>query len=125
MIFSGVKIAMTVIPLVIVGGGIVCYMDLQAQNDILKSNQVKLEESITEQQEVIAMQKQSYEEILVANNELNDRVKELNSAKDELQKKLSEHDINFLAVEKPALIERIINKGSKDVLNDIENLTAE
>lgn len=125
MIFSGVKIAMTVIPLVIVGGGILCYMDLQKQNDILKSNQVKLEESITEQQEVIAMQKQSYEEILVANNELNDRVKELNSAKDELQKKLSEHDINFLAVEKPALIERIINKGSKDVLNDIENLTAE
>ena len=86
---------------------------------------MKREESITEQQEVIAMQKESYEQIMVANNELSGKVKELNGAKEELQKKLSDHDINYLAVQKPGLIERIVNKGTKDVLNDIENITAE
>ena len=52
-------------------------------------------------------------------------MKELNGAKAELQKKLADHDINYLAVQKPGLIERIVNKGTKDVLNDIENITAE
>ena len=111
--------------LAVAGGGLYYVQKIQHENEILKVNQVKLEESITEQQEVIAMQKKSYDEIMVANNELSDKVKELNGAKAELQKKLADHDINYLAVQKPGLIERIVNKGTKDVLNDIENITAE
>ena len=116
---------MVVVLLAGAGSAFYYVKQLQHDNEVLKLNQVKLEESITEQQEVIAMQKQSYEQILVANNELTDKVKELNGAKAELQKKLADHDINYLAVDKPGLIERIINKGTEDVLNDIENLTAE
>lgn len=123
--FSTIKIAMVVVLLAGAGSAFYYVKQLQHDNEVLKLNQVKLEESITEQQEVIAMQKQSYEQILVANNELTDKVKELNGAKAELQKKLADHDINYLAVDKPGLIERIINKGTEDVLNDIENLTAE
>ena len=114
---------MVVIVLAVAGGGLYYVKKLQHENDLLKVNQVKLEESITEQKEVIAMQKESYEKIMVANNELSSKVKELNGAKQELQKKLSEHDVNYLAVKKPKLIERIINKGSKDVLNDIQDIT--
>jgi len=123
--FSSIKIAMVVVLLAGAGGAFYYVKQLQHDNEILKGNQIKLEESITEQQEVIAMQKKSYEQIMVANVELTDKVKELNGAKAELQKKLADHDINYLAVEKPKLIERILNKGTKDVLNDIENLTAE
>lgn len=116
---------MVVVLLAGAGSAFYYVKQLQHDNEVLKLNQVKLEESITEQQEVIAMQKKSYEQIMVANVELTDKVKELNGAKAELQKKLADHDINYLAVEKPRLIERIVNKGTKDVLNDIENLTAE
>ena len=123
--FSTIKIAMVVVLLAGAGSAFYYVKQLQHDNEVLKLNQVKLEESITEQQEVIAMQKKSYEQIMVANVELTDKVKELNGAKAELQKKLADHDINYLAVEKPGLIERIVNKGTKDVLNDIENLTAE
>lgn len=123
--FSTIKIAMVVVLLAGAGSAFYYVKQLQHDNEVLKLNQVKLEESITEQQEVIAMQKKSYEQIMVANVELTDKVKELNGAKAELQKKLADHDINYLAVEKPRLIERIVNKGTKDVLNDIENLTAE
>ena len=55
--------------------------------------------------------------------QMNKKINEVNKAKDELQKKLAKHDLNFLAVEKPKLIERIINKGSMGVLDEIENLT--
>ena len=123
--FSTIRIVMVVVLLAGAGGAFYYVKQLQRDNEILKSNQIKLEESITEQQEVIAMQKESYEQIMVANNELSDKVKELNGAKAELQKKLADHDINYLAVQKPGLIERIVNKGTKDVLNDIENITAE
>lgn len=116
---------MIVAVLAVAGGGLYYVKKLQFENELLKVNQVKLEESITEQKEVITMQKESYEKIMVANNELSGKVKELNGAKAELQKKLADHDINYLAVQKPGLIERIVNKGTKDVLNDIENITAE
>ena len=123
--FSSIRIVMLVAVLAVAGGGLYYVKKLQFENELLKVNQVKLEESITEQKEVITMQKESYEKIMVANNELSGKVKELNSAKATLQKKLADHDINYLAVQKPGLIERIVNKGTKDVLNDIENITAE
>lgn len=123
--FSSVKIVMLVMVLAVAGGGLYYVKKLQMENELLKVNQIKLEESIGEQKEVIAMQKESYEKIMVANTDLSNTVKELNGAKAELQKKLADHDINYLAVQKPGLIERIVNKGTKDVLNDIENITAE
>lgn len=116
---------MLVMVLAVAGGGLYYVKKLQMENELLKVNQIKLEESIGEQKEVIAMQKESYEKIMVANTDLSNTVKELNGAKAELQKKLADHDINYLAVQKPGLIERIVNKGTKDVLNDIENITAE
>jgi len=122
--FSSIKIAMVLVLLAGAGGAFYYVKQLQHDNEVLKLNQAKLEESIGEQKEVIAMQKKSYEKIVSANAALNDKVAELNRAKDELQNKLAKHDLNYLAVEKPGLIERIINKGSKDVLNEIENLTA-
>lgn len=116
---------MVVVLLAGAGGAFYYVKKLQHDNEVLKINQVKLEEAVSEQQEVIAMQKESFEKIQTANAELNDKVAELNKAKNELQNKLAKHDLNFLAVEKPGLIQRIINKGSKDVLNEIETLTAE
>tara|TARA_Y100000389_G_scaffold129456_1_gene126930 strand:+ start:4475 stop:4849 length:375 start_codon:yes stop_codon:yes gene_type:complete len=123
--FSSIRIVMLVMVLAVAGGGLYYVKKLQYENELLKVNQIKLEESIGEQKEVITMQKESYEKIMVANSDLSKAVKELNSAKATLQKKLADHDINYLAVQKPGLIERIVNKGTKDVLNDIENITAE
>lgn len=123
--FSSIRIVMLVMVLAVAGGGLYYVKKLQMENELLKVNQIKLEESIGEQKEVITMQKESYEKIMVANSNLSKAVKELNSAKATLQKKLADHDINYLAVQKPGLIERIVNKGTKDVLNDIENITAE
>lgn len=122
--FSSIKIAIVLVVLLGAGGAFYYVKQLQHDNEMLKINQAKLEEAVSEQQEVIAMQKESFEKIQTANAELNDKVAELNKAKNELQNKLAKHDLNFLAVEKPGLIQRIINKGSKDVLNEIETLTA-
>jgi uncharacterized protein YdbL (DUF1318 family) len=121
--FSQIKVILIIVALVGASGAIYYVKKLQHENNILILNQEKLETSLAEQKEVITQTRESYEKILKSNAALNDKVAEVNKAKNELQKKLAKHDMNYLAVEKPKLIERIINKGSMGVLNDIENLT--
>jgi len=121
--FTQIKIVFIIVALVGASGAIYYVKKLQHENEILVLNQAKLETAVEEQKAVIAQTKESYEKILQSNVALNDKINEVNKAKDELQKKLAKHDLNFLAVEKPKLIERIINKGSMGVLDEIENLT--
>ena len=118
-----IKVGIAMIAVVGAGGGLYYVKKLQHDNQILKANQVKLETAITEQKAVIAEQKESYEKIIVANQELQKQKVELNTQKAELQKKLADHDLNFLATEKPKLIERVINKGSLKVMNELEDIT--
>mgnify|MGYP001568565862 FL=1 len=123
--FSQIKIILIIVALVGASGAIYYVKKLQHENQILIINQSKLETAVEEQKAVITQQAESYEKIMGANSDLSARIKELDGVKDELQKKLAKHDLNYLSVKKPKLIERIINKGTKDVLNDIQNLTAE
>ena len=98
-------------------------LKLRSDNAFLKANQVKLEGAIETQKAVIENQKQDYEQIISINKELNDDIIEINKSKQILQNKLSKHDLNFLAVEKPGLIEKIINKGSDKIMDELNEAT--
>ena len=104
-------------------GGVAYVYKLRGDNAILKSNQVKLESAIEDQKEVIASQKADYEKIISINDELNKKINTINQSKKELEKKLAKHDLNYLATEKPKLIERIINKGSDKIMNEMNEAT--
>tara|TARA_B100000424_G_scaffold234108_1_gene197829 strand:+ start:240 stop:608 length:369 start_codon:yes stop_codon:yes gene_type:complete len=98
-------------------------LKLRSDNAILKANQIKLEGAIETQKAVIENQKQDYEQIISINKELNDDIIQINKSKQILQDKLSQHDLNYLAVEKPGLIEKIINKGSNKIMNELNEAT--
>ena len=49
-------------------------MKLRSDNAILGLNQMKLESAVAEQQELITSQKKDFEEILDANNKMNELV---------------------------------------------------
>ncbi len=98
-------------------------LKLRSDNAILKANQIKLEGAIETQKAVIENQKQDYEQIISINKELNDDIIQIKKSKQILQDKLSKHDLNYLAVEKPGLIEKIINKGSNKIMNDLNEAT--
>jgi len=92
---------------------------LKADNAILKENQIKLEEAVNEQQQVIAQQKQDFESILQANKELNKLNETLNEEVKRLDDKFNKtnasgkkRDIGDLANTKPKLIEKIINRAT-------------
>ena len=96
----------------VVGAG-VYVMKLRSDNAILKANAVKMEEAISDQQELITQQKQDFKEIMAANQKMNELVGNLKKDLEDLDKRFNKNNRDFgkLALEKTGAIERIINKG--------------
>jgi len=103
-------------------GGAAYVMKLRSDNAILKANQIKLESAVAEQKNLIENQKKDFEEILAANKKINQLVNNLKKDLDDLDKRFNKNDrdIGKLAKEKPAVIERVINKGSDNATRCIE-----
>ena len=105
----------------VIGAG-VYVMKLRSDNAILKANAVKMEEAISDQQELITQQKQDFKEIMAANQKMNELVGNLKKDLDDLDKRFNKNNRDFgkLALEKTGAIERIINKGSVAAARCIE-----
>ena len=105
----------------VVGAG-VYVMKLRSDNAILKANAVKMEEAISDQQELITQQKEDFKEIMAANQKMNELVGNLKKDLEDLDKRFNKNNRDFgkLALEKTGAIERIINKGSDAAARCIE-----
>ena len=99
----------------LIGAG-VYVMKLRSDNAILKANQIKLESAVAEQQQLIENQQKDFEEILVANQKMNELVGVLKKDLDDLDKRFNKknRDVGKLAISKTKAIERITNNGSKN-----------
>ena len=115
-----IKIILALVLLAGAGGGYLYVNKLQKDNAILKTNQVKLETAVAESNQVIEQQSKDLKKIrstLEKVEELNDK---LQADKDNLNKRLSKHDIGNLAENKPGLVEKIINKASDSAARCVE-----
>ena len=88
-----------------------------------KANQIVLESKITEQNDSIkqylAKQEQLSADLGLLETQKQDALREVNK----LRQTFAKHDLDNLALNKPGLIEKIVNKGSKQVMNDLVELT--
>ena len=96
---------------------------LQVNQEILKENELKLNDAIAAQDAVIAAKAKQAEDIQTANNALRAETSRLNSEKDNLAKKLGKHELDILAQNKPGLVNRIINRASDNVMRCFEILS--
>ena len=96
---------------------------LQINQEVLKENELKLNDAIAEQQAVIAAKAKQAEDIQSANAALRSETSRLNSEKDNLAKKLGKHELDILAQNKPGLVNRIINRASDNVMRCFEILS--
>ena len=89
-----------------------------------KANQIVLESKITEQNDSIkqylAKQEQLSADLGLLEAQKQDALREVNK----LRQTFAKHDLDNLALNKPGLIEKIVNKGSKQVMNDLVDLTS-
>ena len=97
-------------------------MKLLSDNDILKANQIKLEEAVSSQKELIAKQQEDFKEILKANKKFNELVNALKKDIDDLDNRFNKggRDFGKLAIEKTEAIERIVNGASDKAIRCVE-----
>jgi len=97
-------------------------MKLRSDNAILKANQIELERSVETQKELLEKQKKDFQDILESNKQLNKLISTLKVDLEELDKRFNKgkRDVGKIAVEKPKVLERIINKGAKNAARCIE-----
>ena len=105
----------------VIGAG-VYVMKLRSDNAILKANAIKMESAIADQKSLIENQKKDFQQILAANQKMNDLVNVLKKDLEDLDKRFNKNNRDFgkLALEKTGAIERIINKGGDAASRFIE-----
>ena len=86
-------------------------------------NQIVLESSITSLNKQLMEAEERQKRILNRVNELQAANAQSQKEVESIRKKFAKHDINVLSLRKPGLIEKIINRGTKGVLNDLEDIT--
>ena len=120
--FGSIRLVMVGLLITGIAGAGVYVMKLRSDNAILKANQVKLEEAVSSQKELIAKQQEDFKEILAANKKMNELVGVLKKDLDDLDNRFNKdgRDFGKIALEKTDAINRIINKGSDNASRCIE-----
>lgn len=128
----GLKIsAVLTLALVVSTVGFKLYYDkTQAQMDKLRADIVTLKENekiltteIEKQNADLIAQKQETKEAFQRINDLNLANQQATDSLNQLREKFARHDLNFLSLRKPGLIQKIVNKGTADVLLELESIT--
>jgi len=125
--FGYIKIAMLVIMLGGLAGGVAYVMKLRADLAISEANNAKLESAVSDQKAVIDQQLKDVEAIRSAmaeqnalNEKLNASIKDLSDKFNKVNASGEKRDIGNLAEQKPKLMQRAINKGTKNALRCME-----
>ena len=98
---------------------------LYNENQTLTANNFKLELAVEEQKETLRVMQENFEKQGKALQNLSRRNAQIEADKDKYLQILSKHNFEKLAVAKPGLMELRFNKGTDDVLRELENDTKE
>ena len=120
-----VYILIAVIGLVggVVYGGWYYYKDTQARIQILTENSVKLEAATKLQKSTIDTLVADAKKYAELNRKLDIELKKAHDYKNNLIAKLRKHDLVRLSQQKPGLVEKKINDGTKKLFESFESIT--
>jgi hypothetical protein len=112
-------------------GGFKMYYDKsEAQKEALVTqikqaadNQKLLEATIADQNTQLDQQREKQQAVLLKIEQLTKDHQNAMKEVDSIRKKFARHNLNVLTLRKPKLIEKIINRGTAEVLNDLEAYT--
>ena len=108
----------------VVYGGWYYYKDTQARIQVLTENSIKLEVATKLQKSTIdtlVADAKKYEKL---NRKLDSELKKAHDYKNNLIAKLRKHDLVRLSQQKPGLVEKKINVGTKKLFESFESITA-
>ena len=108
----------------VIYGGLYYYKDTQARIAILTENSAKLEQAANTQKQTIDTLVEDAAKYRELNKELNTKLEAANEYKNTLIDKLRKHDLAKLSLQKPGMVEKRINNGTKRLFESLEKLTS-
>ena len=119
------------VALALTGGAFKLYVDkaeaekesLSAQLRVAADNQVALESGVEQLNDQIIKQESRQQEMYERVSQLQIDNAESQREVESIRKKFAKHDMTVLSLRKPGLIQNIINRGTKEVLSDLEAIT--
>lgn len=88
-----------------------------------QANELRFRDEIADLNANLDQIKDNFEQMQKANQELTQKARDADKAIKDLADKYTGHDMDRLTLGKPGLIEKIINKGTKDVFKEIGEVT--
>ena len=108
----------------VVYGGWYYYKDTQARIQVLTENSVKLETATKLQKSTIDTLVADAKKYAELNRKLDIELNKAHDYKNNLIAKLRKHDLARLSQQKPGLVEKKINNGTKKLFESFESITA-
>ena len=122
-----IKIYILIVVLGLVGGvvygGWYYYKDTQARIQTLTENSAKLEIAASTQKNTIDTLMADAKKYAELNSQLQKKLEKANDYKNTLISKLRKHNLAKLSMQKPGLVEKKINNGTKKLLESFESIT--
>jgi len=119
-ILPAIRMLLIVVVVAIIAGGLYYVINLKADLAISEANNQQLVEATREQNLLIEQMKQDVASIQQANAELQQQNERQRRDVETLNSKFSKRDFGALAAEKPEVVERLVNRGSKNALRCME-----
>ena len=104
-------------------GGYYYYKDTQERISILTKNNAKLETAKQQQDNTIKTMVEDRERFDKLNQGLQSKLEVANKYRNKLIGALRKHDLTRLRQQKPDLVEKKINNGTKKLFNSLERIT--
>ena len=122
-----IKIYILIVVIGLVGGvcygGYYYYKDTQERIGILTENNAKMMVAKEAQDNTINALIADREKFETLNKELQSKLERANEYKNKLIGKLRKHNLQKLSMQKPGLVEKKINNGTKKLFRSLESLT--
>jgi ABC-type uncharacterized transport system ATPase subunit len=117
---SIIRLAFILIILVLLAGGMWHITNLKADLAISESNNKQLETAINEQVVLMNKMQNDIKVIQETNKQLAEQNERQKQDVANLANKFNKRDIGVLAAEKPAVVEKLISRGTKNVMRCLE-----
>jgi ABC-type bacteriocin/lantibiotic exporter with double-glycine peptidase domain len=119
-ILPAIRMMLIVVVVAIIAGGLWYVTNLKADLATSEANNRQLVEATREQNLLIEQMKQDVVAIQQANAELQQQNEKQRRDVETLNSKFSKRDFGALAAEKPAVVEKLVNRGTKNALRCME-----
>jgi hypothetical protein len=117
---GAIKAIVALIIVAVIAGGIWYVTGLRADLAVSEANSAKLQEGIQQQQALMEQMREDIATIQKTNAELSAQNERQKKDVESLSKKFDKRDFGALAAEKPEVIEKLVNRGTSNVLRCLE-----